>query len=311
MEQDLLGVRRGFRHCDHHEPSRRVRRGVLAAGSAVGVRCAQPDRSPRPTSSTTRCPARGRCSGTPGRVSYARARPQPGVGLGPGRHHRRSVAGLRRRRPDSVQTPCRSGPCTRRACSSCSRPAAAEPAWRRRAMRPKIGHSGRVRRWDRRRHLRNRGRVESSDRSSSAPAWPSARVAPAALASTFVTSIVGVTHLRGPAAERVRIDRPGLVARRCVRARWVVWWLPRSFPATPDAREGCSAHSSDSLPSAWQRCTRFRPQSEQTHLATDTTASGLVDVSGGPPAEIVQTAAAQIGVRWPWGPALSARCCIS
>ena len=80
----LVGIPGGLRHRDDHEPGRGVRRGVPAPGPVVGVWRAQPtghpdqpslQRAVRTGSAAPVCPSR----------SVARAtRPQPVAGLGPG-----------------------------------------------------------------------------------------------------------------------------------------------------------------------------------------------------------------------------------
>ena len=80
-------------------------------------------------------------------------------------------------------------------------------------------------------------------------------VAPAALASTFVTSIVGVLTFAVPPAQRIGLHLAGLVARDRLRSRRPLWRLPRRLPATPSAR----ATAADPAGAAgYQRCPGLR-----------------------------------------------------
>ena len=83
-------------------------------------------------------------------------------------------------------------------------------------------------------------------------------VAPAALASTFITSIVG-----SPPSRHCSSTRPGRSARTG-RSAWragsagcvAATWAPPCNPTYPRRRFACS---SDSSPSDWQPCTSLRP----------------------------------------------------
>ena len=169
------GVRRGLCHRDDHQPGRRVRGGVPAAGPDVGVQRPQPTGHPDQPPLQRAVRAGGahpvRTAGSDARA----ARPIHALGLCPRRRHRGGVAGLRGQGPERLQARRRGGALAHGRWSSCGQPTGETRSSECGPAEPASDQLWPPSSWESSGASTGSEAGRSSGRSSSARAWPSAR----------------------------------------------------------------------------------------------------------------------------------------